>query len=103
MKGERLSKTVCNDLFFLKLVILCVIGKRKREDSDQSKKDIDIYPMKQRQHMSPERDSKSHDISHGYGKEPAGGRPYKRKGRSDVSTSSSKSLKMSDDQRRKVT
>ena len=59
--------------------------------------------MKQRHHMSLERDSESHDISHGRGKEPAGGRPYKRKGRSDVSTSSSKSLRMSDDQRRKIT
>ena len=103
MKGERSPKTVCTDLFFLKLVILCVIEKRKREGSDQSKRDIDIYPMKQRYHMSPERDSKSHDISHGYGKEPAGGRPYMRKGRSDVSRSSSMSLRMSDNERRKVT
>ena len=85
-------------------MIFCAVGKRKREeDSEQSKKDIDIYPLKRRHHMSPERDSESHDISHGHGKEPAGGRPYKRKGRSDVSTSSSKSLRMSDDQRRKIT
>ena len=82
-------------------MIHCDIGKRKREDSDQSKRDI--YPMKKRHHMSPERYSKSHDISHGRGKEPARGRPYKRKGRSDMSTSSSKSLGMSDDQRRKIT
>ena len=53
MKGERSPKIVCNDLFFLKLVILCAIGKRKREDSDQSQRNIDIYPMKQRHLMSP--------------------------------------------------
>ena len=68
MKGEKSPKTVCNDLFFLKLVILCAVGKRKREDSDQSKRDIDMYPMKQRHHISPERDSKSLDISCGHGK-----------------------------------
>ena len=85
-------------------MILCAVGKRKREeDSDQSKKDIDIYPLKRRHHTSPERDSESHDISHRDDKEPARGRPYKRKGRSDLSTSSSKSLRMSDDQRRKIT
>ena len=81
-------------------MIFCAVGKRKREeDSGQSKKDIDICPLKRRHYTSPERDSESH----GHGKEPAGGRPYKRKGRSDVNTFSSKSLGMSDDQRKKIT
>ena len=83
-------------------MVPCVVERRKRElDSDQSKRDIDIYPMKKRHHMG--KDSESHGISYGHGKEPAGGRPYKRKGRSDVNTSSSKSLGMSYDQRRKIT
>ena len=81
IKGERSPKTVCNNLFFLKLLIFCAIGKRKREDSGQSKRGIDIYLMKQRHYTSPERDSESHDISHGRDKEPAGRRPYKRKGK----------------------
>ena len=58
--------------------------------------------MKQRHHTSPGRDLESHDISYQYGKESAGGRPYKRKGRSDVSASLSKSLRVCDDQRRKI-
>ena len=81
-----------------------LVGKRKRvEDSDQSKKDVDIYSLKRRHHTSPERDSESRDISHGHGKEPAGGKPYTRKGRPDVSASSSKSLRMLDNERRKIT
>ena len=46
-------------------MVLCVVGKRKREvDSGQSKKDVEIYPMKQRHHTSPDRDSESHDKLH---------------------------------------
>ena len=72
-----------------------LVGKRKREvDSDQSKRDIDIYSLKRRHHTSPERDSESHNILYRYSKEPAGGRPYTRKGRPDVSASSSKSLRI---------
>ena len=66
--------------FFLKLAILCVVGRRKREeDSDQSKRGIDMYPMKQRHHMSPERDSESHDISCGHGKESTRWKPHKKR------------------------
>ena len=55
--------------------------------------------------MSPEaeRDSKPHGISYRYGKESAGGRPCIRKGRSDMSTSSSKNLRLCDDQMRTIT
>ena len=85
-------------------MILCAVGKRKREeDSDQSKKDIDIYPLKRRHHTSPERDSESHDISHRDDKEPARGRPYKKKERIDLCTSSSKSFRMPDNERRNIT
>ena len=39
-------------------------------------------------HILPESDSESYDLSSAYGKEPAGGRPYKRKGILDKTSTS---------------
>ena len=63
IKGERSSKTICSDLFLLKFNgTLCC--RKKKERRSQSKKDVEIYPMKQRHHTSPDRDSESHDKLH---------------------------------------